>query len=450
MKIKHLFSAMLLTLTLIGCGGGGGNDSTEAAQTTDATEETATQDTQKQEDISILPVIPTDTDSDTTVDTTPATPSTPTTQVSTKAASIRILGVRSSDFTTTGGTATVSFAAYDGNGNFINKAISKDNIKITNLKVEKVNAIGSRSIIFKRDTVNVVDSNESNESNKSNESNATIIISGGTTTTTTTPTSDANTTSVPSDANATTTSESNATTTTTNSAEVVSNDFVNNTATVNDVVIDIDSTGSMRSNDPQDKRLEAAKKIIDLQRGASDSIAIVDFDSSTTVLSNFTNDNTALKSAIDRVNSSGDTYMNKSLLYVMNNMLADRNNSKSIVILTDGQTYDTGYHDDVIARAKELGVTIYVIALGDDFSEFDSLESLASETGGLYARVDDADGLDKIYENFGIATLNGSQNVNTNLNWGEQGLTVDDKVVVTYTLTVDDATAGVEIEDIVK
>ncbi len=186
--------------------------------------------------------------------------------------------------------------------------------------------------------------------------------------------------------------------------------FTNNSKKIKNIVIDIDSTGSMEDNDPYEKRKDAAKKLLDIPRKSNDRILIAEFDRSTNILADFTNDNAILKSAIDQVSSSGVTYMNNSLLEA-EDLLIQRDGTKDIVVLTDGETFDAYYHDEVIQKAKANDITIYTIALGDDFESTQNLKELSDETGGIFARIKDPEGLKKIYKNFGTAAIQGYSTV---------------------------------------
>ncbi len=194
--------------------------------------------------------------------------------------------------------------------------------------------------------------------------------------------------------------------------KVESSLFTNKSNKVKNIVIDLDSTGSMYLNDPYGKRKDAAKKLLDITRNSDDKIAVAEFDYSTTILADFTNDNAILKSAIDLVSNSGSTYMNDSLLEV-EDLLIGKNGTKDIVILTDGITADPYKHDDVIKKAKQNDITIYTIALGDDFDDdaIYDLKDLANKTNGIFAKIKDPEGLNKIYKNFGVAAIKGSSTV---------------------------------------
>ena len=73
-----------------------------------------------------------------------------------------------------------------------------------------------------------------------------------------------------------------------------------------DIVLVIDSSGSMSWNDPKDMRKSTAKGFVDELR-EDDRVSIVDFDSRAYLLSPLTHDREAAKKSIDRIDSSGGT-----------------------------------------------------------------------------------------------------------------------------------------------
>lgn len=155
----------------------------------------------------------------------------------------------------------------------------------------------------------------------------------------------------------------------------------------------IDSSGSMLDNDPQRLRLEAAKLFVDSLL-SGDRVAVVDFDSSATVLQPLTEDLAAAKAAIDQVNSDGGTDIGAGLRATLDQLPADPTRGRVAVLLTDGLG---PYDSSLTTRAKDAGVVVYTVGLG---SSVDAalLQSIADGTGGKYFYVDQADGLKDAYE----------------------------------------------------
>ena len=164
-----------------------------------------------------------------------------------------------------------------------------------------------------------------------------------------------------------------------------------------DVVFAIDSSGSMSSNDRSGVRKTVTKNFIEKLTGR-DMAAVVDFDSSATLLSGFNNDKTVLNSAVDKINSSGGTNLSTGISTGLNlfdpSDYKGEGKQKCIIMLTDGQgSYNTKFTD----KAKEMGVTIYTIGLGNAVSKA-VLTTMAEQTGGEYFPASEADKLYGIFD----------------------------------------------------
>ncbi len=146
------------------------------------------------------------------------------------------------------------------------------------------------------------------------------------------------------------------------------------------VALIIDSSESMRVNDPQGLRKSAAKLFIDLLQ-LGDKVAVIKFDSSATTLAPLTTirtpaDRATLKTAVDRVTNSGGTVISDGLYKGYEQLLLDMtSDDKGAVVFTDA---DATYNSQV-ARYTAKGWPIHVIALN---TENAVLERIAAETGG--------------------------------------------------------------------
>ena len=108
-----------------------------------------------------------------------------------------------------------------------------------------------------------------------------------------------------------------------------------------DVVLAIDSSGSMGSNDREGLRKEAAKLFAD-KLGENDRAAIIDFDNYASVTCALTNDKEQIKAAIDNVDSSGGTDLAEPVSTGINILTSDdisASKYKFIILLTDGEGY---------------------------------------------------------------------------------------------------------------
>ncbi len=162
-----------------------------------------------------------------------------------------------------------------------------------------------------------------------------------------------------------------------------------------DIVLDIDSSGSMNRNDPSDLRKTAAKGFIDaLLEG--DRTAVVDFDSSATLSQPLTTDFIAAKNAVDSIDSNGGTDIGAGVDVSLNEIAenGDPDHLKSIIVLTDGEG---DYDADLTQRAKDAEVVIYTVGLGSEVDE-QLLRSIAEATDGAYYPVSSANQLPELFE----------------------------------------------------
>ena len=159
----------------------------------------------------------------------------------------------------------------------------------------------------------------------------------------------------------------------------------------------IDSSSSMRRNDPQDIRKTVTHNFIYRLTG-NDMASVIDFDGSPTVLEPFTFDKEKLHEAVEKIDSYGVTDIGAAVEKGIEQFefLDHKRKSlpKFIVLLTDGEG---DCKDEHIALAKQNNIKIYTIGLGDTISE-DLLKKIATETGGEYYHASEASMLNKIFE----------------------------------------------------
>ncbi len=167
-----------------------------------------------------------------------------------------------------------------------------------------------------------------------------------------------------------------------------------------DVALAIDSSASMRNTDPENLRLDAARLFVDLAAN-DDLLAIVDFDQAATVLEPLSlvrNNRTELKSAIDLVDSSGETNIGGGLLASFD-QLAERGipgHGKATVLLTDG-VHNTGTDPlSVVPLYVEQGWPVYTVAL-TDYADEALMREIARQTGGRYYSAPTSSALLDIY-----------------------------------------------------
>lgn len=186
-----------------------------------------------------------------------------------------------------------------------------------------------------------------------------------------------------------------------------------------DVILAIDSSGSMVWNDPSRLRISGAKDYVShLTR--PDRIAIVDFDSDAFLtkanvgqavhhlytgghdgLPTYTEVNTDL----DTIDQSGSTNYGAALQVANDELITygDVNHAWAIILLTDGENTccPDGATSDALAlaeanRAKASGITIFTIGLGPGVNPV-LLTQIAQITGGTYYAAPNAQAIRFIY-----------------------------------------------------
>lgn len=190
-----------------------------------------------------------------------------------------------------------------------------------------------------------------------------------------------------------------------------------------DVVLAIDSSGSMAWNDPDRLRVAGAKDYV-THLTSPDRIAIVDFDTFgrlTKVGCSEPPDSgvahhlyspghsgpnyTEVTTDIDCIDQSGSTNYGHALQLAVDELITygDRSHAWAIILLTDGENTccPDGATSDALARsqaqrAAASGITIFTIGLGPDINPA-LLQEIAQTTGGVYYAAPTAESIRFIY-----------------------------------------------------
>ncbi len=154
------------------------------------------------------------------------------------------------------------------------------------------------------------------------------------------------------------------------------------------LVLAIDSSGSMASNDPSDIRLTVSRYVID-RLGAGGAAGVVDFDGEAKVLAPVSPGAAGRRSAraaIDRIDSAGNTNIGAAVAEacgLLSGPLALQ--EKVVVLLTDG----IGDYGSEASQCAVAGVRIYTIGLSEAAAD-ELLFEIATSTGGQYFKAQDA------------------------------------------------------------
>jgi hypothetical protein len=172
------------------------------------------------------------------------------------------------------------------------------------------------------------------------------------------------------------------------------------------VMFSIDSSSSMRENDPFNLRLKNIKPLIDSLDPRTDRAAVLGWDKSSDTTSNLTSNFTGLKDRVDEIDSEGNTNINSALsdaINIFDTNPSDGPFSKAIIILTDGKgTYTySGEQDSLVDQARKKGYRIFSIGLNIDSGSIqeDRLQDMANGTGGQYFSSPSKGNLQMVLEN---------------------------------------------------
>ena len=193
-----------------------------------------------------------------------------------------------------------------------------------------------------------------------------------------------------------------------------------------DIVMAIDVSSSMLSQDLKPDRLTALKRVAEafVEDRASDRIGLVVYAGESYTKTPITSDKSIVKASLRKVSYQGliedGTAIGMGLATSVNRLKDSRAKSKIIILLTDGVN-NSGFIDPKIATelAVEFGIKTYTIGLGSNGTalapvgvlpngkfkygltkvEIDEelLKEIANQTGGIYFRATDNKKLEEIY-----------------------------------------------------
>ncbi len=191
-----------------------------------------------------------------------------------------------------------------------------------------------------------------------------------------------------------------------------------------DIVMALDVSGSMLSQDLQPNRLEAAKKVAAefITDRQNDNIGLVIFAGESFTQCPLTTDHSILLNLLSDIQFGlieDGTAIGLGLANSVNRLKASKSQSRVVILLTDG-TNNRGQIAPLTAAdlARSHGIRVYTIGVGTkgmaptpvqtpfgirlqnmpvDIDE-KTLTEIASMTGGQYYRAEDTNGLRQVYD----------------------------------------------------
>jgi len=169
-----------------------------------------------------------------------------------------------------------------------------------------------------------------------------------------------------------------------------------------DVVLAIDSSGSMADNDPANLRLSDSKSFVARLSPDMDRVGVVSWDDDIDFVQPLTNDFDLVKRQIDRVDADGGTNLDVGLRAAIDELETrgrrEEDIVRAIIFLTDGDGDFTpfGQPGSQVKRARDLNIKICTIGLGSEPVE-GKLIDIASNTGCRFFSAPTADALQQIF-----------------------------------------------------
>lgn len=163
-----------------------------------------------------------------------------------------------------------------------------------------------------------------------------------------------------------------------------------------DIILAIDTSGSMKDTDPHNLRAEAATLFLHLL-GRDDNLALVTFDTTTQVLSNLKaveEDRTFLVDQLRHVTSDGKyTNLYEAISHSHDILKTSTRKARAVIVMTDGKL-DLGHptkdrelaqqmRDHLLPALRTEGIRIFSIAF-TRFSDIQFLKRVALTTEGYF------------------------------------------------------------------
>tara|TARA_B100000780_G_scaffold271031_1_gene231516 strand:- start:632 stop:1627 length:996 start_codon:yes stop_codon:yes gene_type:complete len=192
-----------------------------------------------------------------------------------------------------------------------------------------------------------------------------------------------------------------------------------------DIVISLDISGSMLAKDFNPNRLDASKKVAQefIDNRINDRIGLVVYAGESFTQCPLTTDHAVLKNLFKGIENGmieDGTAVGEGLATAVNRLKDSEAKSKVVILLTDGSN-NAGDIPPVTAAeiAKTLGIRVYTIGVGTNgmapmpvrtitgqlvyqdvqvFIDEETLEEIATLTGGQYFRATDNKSLENIYK----------------------------------------------------
>ena len=162
------------------------------------------------------------------------------------------------------------------------------------------------------------------------------------------------------------------------------------------ITLAVDKSGSIGTDDMDKIKTVMNEFVGSLQYEVGDQTEILSFDTIVRQMCTYTSDVTLLRNGISNMYPEGQTAFYDA---VMTGIIhaANQKGAGCVVAFTDGYDNQSIHtYDQVVSRAVEYGVPVYIIGVGYDVEESE-LRYIAETSGGKYWHIDNLYDLSEIY-----------------------------------------------------
>jgi Mg-chelatase subunit ChlD len=164
-----------------------------------------------------------------------------------------------------------------------------------------------------------------------------------------------------------------------------------------DYIMLLDTSHSMIGYKMETAKLALAKFIKSIARYSEDRIALIEFDSSASLLWNLENVKRfgpRMLTFLASLEADGGTDIKKGLEKAEEILRRSRSELRHVIAMTDGRTIDPDCRE-ILSQLQKRNSTLSAVAIGEDADE-NFLYSLARHGGGAYFKIQNPSELDKI------------------------------------------------------
>ena len=152
----------------------------------------------------------------------------------------------------------------------------------------------------------------------------------------------------------------------------------------------LDASGSM-SGTKMTQAKNAANSLLDyMSLDSGDKVEIISFDNYVYLEQDFTSRQDLLATAVGNIDAGGQTALYDAI-YAGVFQTYYENGAKCVIAFTDGAENASSYSfDDVVTIAKNTGIPVFIIGIGDYDYDSSALRTLAEECSGRYYSANDS------------------------------------------------------------